>query len=213
MNFYWYISSQEVDMLHQNLAKNWWDSFPLKLNLKTPWFDLEGNNTDASAQTLKNLPKVIRKIEKKGDLKAFEEIGQEAPLFFGFQGAGVKLIEDDTVLVAVARQHQVLLLTGATAHLVGGKVESLKLQSSSNTLVKSLKIAWNEPGGIANGTVNQIVVELLRQASDHVFPVVKGIATFTSKLKTDESAFKKLKRPEIESIIVGSPLYIEQVAI
>lgn len=212
MNFYWYISGQEVDMLHQNLAKNWWDSFPLKLSFKTPWFDVEGGKGDTGAQTLKNLPRVIKKIEKNGTLKAFEDIGNEAPLFFSFQGAGIKLVEDDTVLVAIVGQDQVLLLTGATANLVGSKQETLKLQTS-NTLVKSLKSAWSEQEGIVSGTANQIVVELLKQANDYVFPVVKGIATFTSKLKADANALKKIKHPEIESIIVGSPLYIEQVAV
>lgn len=210
MNFYWYISGEEVDMLHQNLAKNWWDNFPLKLNFKTPWFDVEGGKGDTNA--LKNLPRVMKKIEKDGVLKTFEEIENEAPLFFSFQGAGIKLVEDDTVLVAIVGQHQTLLLTGATANLVGAKQETLKLQTS-NTLIKSLKSAWSEQDGIVSGTANQIVVELLKQASGHVFPTIKGVATFTSKLKTETNVFKKIKRPEIDSIIVGSPLYIEQVAV
>jgi hypothetical protein len=197
-------------LLHQNLAKNWWDTFPLKLNFKTPWFDVEGGKSETNA--LKNLPRVMKKIEKDGTLKTFEEIENEAPLFFSFQGAGIKLVEDDAVLVAIVGQRQALLLTGATANLVGAKQETLKLQTS-NTLIKSLKSAWSEQEGIASGTANQIVLELLKQASGHVFPTIKGVATFTSKLKTEASAFKKIKRPEIESIIVGSPLYIEQVAV
>ena len=212
MNFYWYISGQEVDMLHENLTKNWWESFPLKLNFKTPWFDLEGSKADENAQTIRNLQKVVKKIEQKDGLVAFEAIEQEAPLFFSFQGAGIKLVEDDAVLVAIAKQNQVLLLTGATANLVGAKVETPKLRES-NTLIKSLKHAWNEEEDIADGTVNEIVAELLKQASDHVFPTIKGLATFTSKLKTQPAAFKKIKRPEITSIVVGNPLYIEQVAL
>ncbi len=212
MNFYWYIAGQEVNMLHQNLTKNWWDNFPLKLSVKTPWFDIEGNKEDTNAQNLKQLQKVVKKIEKQGTLIDFENIDQEAPLFFGFEGAGIKLVEDDLVLVVIIKQHQALLLTGAASNLVGAKVETIKMQADTS-LVKSIKNTWNEPEGISEGTASEIVAELLKQASGHVFPKVRGMATFTSKQMTQTSAFKKIKRPEINGIVVGNPLYIEQVAL
>ena len=211
MNFYWYIAGQEVNMLHQNMTKNWWDNFPLKLSFKTPWFDIEGGKDNTDSQNLKNLQKVVKKIEKQGDIMAFENIDQEAPLFFGFEGTGVKLVEDDIVLVAIVQNSQALLLTGAATNLVGAKVETLKMQESTS-LIKSLKNTWNEQEGIAAGTVSEVVAELLKQASGHVFPKVRGMATFTSKLNAQASAFKKV-RPEINSIVVGNPLYIEQVAL
>ncbi|HAS44030.1 MAG TPA: hypothetical protein DCS93_26365 [Microscillaceae bacterium] len=212
MNFYWYIAEQEVNMLHQNLAKNWWDSFPLRLSVKTPWFDIEGSKSDVNAQNIKNLQKVVKKIEKQGELLGFENIDQEAPLFFGFEGAGIKLIEDDVVLVAIIKQDQALLLTGAAANLVGAKIETIKMQES-NSLIRSIKNTWNEQEGISAGTVNEVVTELLKQASEHVFPKVRGLATFTSKQTAQAAAFKKIKRPEIRNIVIGNPLYIEQVAL
>ena len=212
MNFYWYIAEQEVNMLHQNLAKNWWDGFPLKLSVKTPWFDIEGSKSDANTQNIKNLQKVIKKIDKQGELLDFEKIDQEAPLFFGFEGAGIRLIEDEVVLVAVVKQHQVLLLTGAAANLVGAKIETLKMQESTS-LIRSIKNTWNEQEGISAGTVNEVVAELLKQASNHVFPKVRGLATFTSKQAAQASMFKKIKQANIHNIVVGNPLYIEQVAL
>lgn len=212
MNFYWYISGQEVDMLHQNLSKNWWANFPLKFNIKTPWFDLERSQADAQTQSIKNLTKVVKKIEAKGELVPFENIEQEAPLFFSFRGAGIKLVEDDLVLVAIVQKNHVLLLTGAATNLVGNKVETLKL-GASNSLVKSLKNTWSEQGGITDGSINEVVAELLKRAEGHVFPTITGVATFTSKLTAKTTTFKKIKRPELQAIIVGNPLYIEQVVL
>jgi hypothetical protein len=139
------------------------------------------------------------------------------PLFFSFGGPSGRLIREGQFWSATIDGTTAVLLAGSAAHCVGGAVPEKPPLSPSINPIASMDAMFENKAGEgqeerASFTWAQIVKDSLYWGTSADLPVSRGIAIFAARFtpvpwQLQRSGYKG----RLNQILVGSPIYVEQI--
>jgi hypothetical protein len=228
MRFFWYLSKTKLDHLLSQ-QKTPLDSLNaglaslIKAEIKVPFVSvgLERKSSEVDAKQIRALEKVEKKLRDSGAVGAIGDYSAgRQPLFFDFHGPAARLIQDGQFWIASLEGRTAVLLAGSATHCIGGpnpvenvispsvdpmgSIQSLMShhrQTEDKQLANELSFIWAMIA--SNSNVGEF----------DSLPRTKGIAIFAGTTKGDSAQIQCSGYDgDIDQIIVGSPLFVEQVA-
>jgi hypothetical protein len=214
-NVYWYISKAKLDTLKKSLKKKFL-SEKLSLTLKTPFIEAGASAQVNNESLMQDLEKVIKTISLKMSPPMFPEfLGAEPPSIFFFRGKAVRMISEGKYWLALENKTTALLLAGSSSHAIGAHSESstglsptldpvgavynaFRKLGETPKLAESLSYAWQE--------IMRPFVE-----SEGTLPIVQGHAIFAATFEVHKPQMRRIGRDYLRRIVIGSPIYIQQV--
>jgi hypothetical protein len=201
--------------LKNSLTKKWLFK-DISVTLKAPW--VEGGFTShvADENIIKDLERVKKTIETKLKPPAFAEISDfESPLIFSFKGKAVRMISEGKYWLALEDKTSALLLAGSSSHAIGAKIEVSKGLSPTFDPVGAFQEAFGKPSDKPRISISLSYAfqEIIRPyvESDATWPVVQGLAIFACTIEANRQQLRRVGRGYIRRIVVGSPIYIQQI--
>lgn len=209
MDYFWYISADKVNMLAG--PSSVWRT----LSLKVKWKFLEVETTaNFDADLLRRLGKVRDRLENDNEVVAFENLGSgREGAIFSFSGEASRTFTEEAFWVATDRANSALLLVGAPGNATGVKNDDKTFISPSMNPLGALK-AVVEGGGFDNigSSLSYAWHEVMRAGQDKGsrLPMVDGLAVFAGLFKADKAQMRRVGKGGIETIVLGSPIYVRQ---
>lgn len=218
MELFWYISDAKVDILRQTLPRTWTQDLVLKLKFKAPWLEAEIGHRDIDAAVSNaNLIERTLQRDKLQELKPFTRLSdQDSPVFMRFRGRAARMISEEGYWVALHDDGVALLLGGSVAHAIGaqaaptghispsinpfGTAASLNSAGDRKTVSENMAYVWQETWRTGVGTQGASA------------PTVEGIALFAGRFPAVRSQMRRVGQSAIEHLVVGSPIFVRQVA-
>jgi hypothetical protein len=209
MDFYWYISADKVNML-AGPASVW-----RTLSLKLKWKFLELETTaNFDADLLRRVEKIRDRLENDNEVVPFENLDAGgAGAIFSFSGEASRTFTDEAFWVATSRANSALLLVGAPGNATGVKSDDKTFISPSKDPLRAVK-AVVAGGGFDDigSSLSYSWHEVIRtgQSGDAHLPMVDGLAVFAGSFKADKAQMRRVGKSEIDTIVLGSPIYVRQ---
>lgn len=228
MRFFWYLSRIKLDhLLSQQetgfdaLKAGLANLVKAEIKVSIVSVGLERKSSELDNKQIRALEKIEKKLRDAG---AVGSIGHyqsgRQPLFFEFHGPTARLIQDGQFWVATVDGKTAVLLAGSAAHCIGvphpganvispsidpiGSMQSLlssHSEAEDTQLANNLSYIWATI--VSNSSVGEV----------GSLPRTRGIAIFAGATKYDSAQIESsVYDAEIDQIIVGSPLFVEQVA-
>jgi len=206
---YWYISADKVGMLKGGKAKSTWKQLSLKLKLSLLEVETE---VGFNPSLLRELNELKKELSRDHSIVPFQDLqsGAEGG-FFSFEGEATRLRTAEALWIAVESVNSALLLVGAPRNAAGesqlkegfispsldpvGAVKDYGEGKQRSTLVAALSFTWHS------------VMRDAISGGAH-FPRIEGLAVFAGSFLLPQ---KFPDRPQIETIVLGSPIYVRQV--
>lgn len=181
---------------------------------------LERKSSEVDAKQIRALEKVEKKLR---DSHAVSSVGDyqsgRQSLFFEFHGPTARLIQDGQFWVATVDVKTAVLLAGSASHCIGGPNPVANVISPSIDPIGSMQSLLShryeiEDTQLANNLwYIWATVVSNSKVGLRSLPRTKGIAIFAGATKIDAAQIEcSGYDTEIDQIIVGSPLFVEQVA-
>jgi len=225
VRYFWYISKSKIDTLasqdetvFERLRAAL--SLLIKAEAKIPGASVgvELKSNPPSASLLRLLDRVERKLSDQTLVKTAEQASAGgAPLFFSFAGPSARLIREGQFWTATIDGSTAVLLGGSASHCIGGAVPEKPPLSPSIDPIASMDALFEGKAkkgqeDHASFTWAKIVQDSLHSNNPADLPVGRGIAIYATRLapvpwQMQRSGYKG----KLNQIIVGSPLYVEQV--
>jgi hypothetical protein len=207
----WYASKPKVELLAQGLSKPIVDQ--IKLSLKANWFEAKISK-DLTPAFANKVERVVKNLEEDGNVDAFERIGDSRPTLFTFAGPAGRLMVDGIFWVALVKPPVALLLVGSGHQAIGAMPEANGAISPSADPVGALSAAFHGDADATLFTRLQYAWETVAERSgltEGVLPNVYGFAFFAGSFRSPPKANDADATPSIERLVLGSPVYVEQV--
>jgi hypothetical protein len=225
MRYFWYISKAKIDTLaaqqetlfeHLRATLSGLVKAEVKLPVGSVGFELKSANPDPSL--VHGLEKVEKKLRKQ-DLVRSAKVSSAGnpPLFFDFEGPAARLIWDGQFWAAALDGNTAVLLGGSAAHCVGGAVPEKPALSPSINPIASMDTLFENRADVGEKdrvsyTWAKVVQDSTRLGDLEALPRARGIAIFAGRFaSTPWQTRRSGYHGRISEIIVGSPLYVEQV--
>lgn len=228
MRFFWYVSKAKLDHLLSQQEKGL-DALQgallglIKAEIKVPFVSvgLEKKSSEVGAKQIRALEKVEKKLR---DSLAVGSIGDyragRQPLFLEFHGPTARLIQDGQFWVATLEGKTAVLLAGSAAHCIGGPNPVENVISPSVDPIGSMQSLLSHYHETEDthlvGRLSYIWATVVSNSNVAEFgslPRTKGIAIFAGATKRDLAQIQGSGYDgDIDQIVVGSPLFVEQVA-
>jgi hypothetical protein len=225
VRYFWYISKGKLDSLSsQNetifervrAALSLLIKAEAKLPVASVGIELKSN--ESSVSLIQLLGGVEKKLRDQNLVKTAEEASSGGvPLFFSFGGPSGRLIREGQFWSATIDGTTAVLLAGSAAHCVGGAVPEKPPLSPSINPIASMDAMFENKAGEgqeerASFTWAQIVKDSLYWGTSADLPVSRGIAIFAARFtpvpwQLQRSGYKG----RLNQILVGSPIYVEQI--
>ena len=225
MRYFWYISKSKIDSLaaqdqsafeRMRAALSILIKAEAKLPVASVGIELKAN--EPSADLVRQLDRVEKKLEDNAFVKTVEGASTgDVPLFFFFKGPSARIIRDGQFWTATIDGSTAVLLGGSAAHCIGGAVpEKPGLSPSINPMasIGALFEHTEEKGqeDRASYTWSMIVRDSLQSGDPADLPLGYGVAIYAARFtpvpwQIQRSGYKG----KLNHILVGSPLYVEQV--
>jgi hypothetical protein len=207
-DIYWYISADKIKSLKE--SRTLWDKLALRLKLK--FLEIEtGVSFDNSLQ--KDLKKVEKELKQDPRTLPFQELttGSEGRIL-SFEGEGSRLLTPEALWIATYKENFALLLVGAPRNPAG------QSQLKEGVFSPSLDPVWSVKA-LAEGEqplVPALTSAWCRVMQDAVsmgahFPKIEGLAVFAGLFPSDGPLLKDITGRDIDTIVLGSPIYVRQV--
>lgn len=225
MRYFWYVSKSKIDTLasqEETILERLRASLSalIKAEVKIPVgsIGIELKSNEPSASLLKLLDRVEGKLKDQSLVKtALEASTGGAPLFFSFEGPSARLIREGQFWAATVDQQTAVLLGGSAAHCIGGAVPEKPPLSPSINPIASMDTLFEKKAGKgqedrASFTWAKIVQDSMHAGDPGNLPIGRGVAIFAARFapvpwQVQRSGYKG----KLHQILVGSPLYVEQV--
>ena len=215
-SIYLYVSKGKIDQLsEQNLGLL--SKVTAKIDFKLPFASGEFSGKTES-RTFEKLERLLPLLHEEYSMPMFTNIDSTtSPVFFTFYGQAVRTIEDNQFWLAMDGDKVALLLAGSASYVLGNSTNTSSVISPSADPVGSfLRVANNSNKNDLQGisanlsyTWQEIIADSIR--SEITLPYVEGIAVFAATLKASKAQMRRVQRTSIESLVVGTPLYVRQV--
>jgi hypothetical protein len=229
MRFFWYLSKTKLDhLLSQQettlgrLKAGLSSLIKAEIKVSAVSVGFERKTSELDAKQIRTLERVEKKLRDSSLVGSIEDYRSgEQPLFFEFQGPTARLIQDGQFWVATVDDKTAILLGGSATHCIGGPnpvkeaispsidpIESMQSllvdhsEACDTQLENNLSYIW------ATVVSNSMVGEF------GSLPRTKGIAIFAGATKSNSAQTHGSGYGEqIDQILVGSPIFVEQVAL
>jgi hypothetical protein len=225
MRYFWYISKAKVESLasqQETVLERLRATLSalVKAELKVPvgsiGVELKSNNPEPS------LIKLLERVENKLKAENLVRTAKDAstggvPLFFEFGGPAARLIREGQFWAATVDGNTGVLLGGSAVHCIGGAVpEKPPLSPSINPIASMDALLENRAELGQEDRVSftwaKVVQDSMQSGSLQDLPLGRGVAIFAARFAPVPWQIKRSGyQRRINSIIVGSPLYVEQV--
>lgn len=226
MRYFWYISQSKIDYLagqdegvfeRLRAALSLLIKAEAKLPVASVGIELKSNQP--SQNLVRQLDRAEKKLTDGTRIRTAEEAATgEVPLFFSFNGPSARSIREGQFWTATIHGSTAVLLGGSAAHCIGGAVpEKPPLSPSINPLASMDALfenrAENGQEDRASYTWSTIMGDSIHSGSAADLPVSRGVAIYAARLapvpwQMQRSGYKG----KLSHIVVGSPLYVEQVS-
>ena len=219
---YLYLSKQKILQLSEQ-SPSFWRGVAAKLDFKFP-FVSGGIAGQHQSSLTSELHRLIPQLHHQFNIPAAENVIKmdSPPVLFTFRGSAARQVEDDQFWLAMECGKTALLLGGSASNVIGSSSAGAKISPSIDPVgaIQFLLEKREEPRDIENDDQVSPSFDLsyLWQAlmtpslkSSMVLPFVEGIAVFSTRLPTHPEQLKRIKRSELTTMLVGTPLYVRQV--
>jgi hypothetical protein len=219
---YLYISEAKVQQLANELAV-----FPadlkgkLSFNIGVLQGAIEGKVREGLHS---DLERVIKELRRHEEIISFDEVLNKAPILVSFKGGARRLVQDGAFWMAVRGARNVLLLVGSAGYALGRPIAPSVTISPSVDPVNAIREAFEAGSKPAAEGMEASQLSLSSRLSyawqavygasgpeEGVLPNVEGIALFAHSVRADKDAIQAIGRETLESLIIGTPIYVKQV--
>jgi hypothetical protein len=216
MNIYWYISKAKLDLL-KDQSSGFLSGITGELSLKLPFVSGSLSGTGQS-RLVKDLQRIIKRLKADCMIKSFADLGDtESPIVMAFAGNAARQISEDVFWLAIEQGESGLLLAGSAGFAIGASSKPEHYLSPSADPVGAVKAAFKKDEELDSlGTLNVPLSTSLSYAwrtlmlgsSEGSLPRVSGLAIFARTVKSDKS---QVGKSNVQRIVVGTPIYVQQV--
>jgi hypothetical protein len=189
----------------------------LELKIKPPIVEAGVTLVQPQASTVKKLRRVERRITKKDNPFPFQSVPSLAsvPPIFRFHGPGAKLVSGDDFWLASYKDDVALILVGSMSNAYGSTPSGPRLSPSINVLeaIQTAAGSPSAPGDSVEAASSYAWQAILRSngQKDRQLPTVTGLAFCETFAHVNKAQIRRAGIAGIEHIVIGSPLFIEQV--
>lgn len=220
VNLYWYVSRAKLDLLAQQ-APGFFTGVKAKIGFKLPLLSGSLEGTEPS-RTAEDLERVVKRLKSQNDILAFSDLAEsDWPTLFSFEGPAVRQISDGVFWLAMERDKCGLLLAGSAASAIGSPMKSDGTFSPSADPLAAIKAVFNDtdPNSSSfdgtsvslSGSLSYAWRTFMADASEGTLPKATGLALFARRVKADRAQMRLIQKDYITNLIIGSPLFIQQV--
>lgn len=220
MNIYWYISKAKLDLL-KDQSPGFLPGITAQLSFKLPFVSGSLSGTEPS-RLVEDLQRVIKRLKADHEIKSFADLDDTAsPIVMAFDGNAARQISDDVFWLAMEQGDSGLLLAGSAAFAIGAAAKPEHFLSPSADPVGAVKAAFqkddeqpNVLGGVGlplSARLSYAWQELMSESLEGALPRVSGLAIFARTVKAEKAQARQIGKGNIERIVVGTPIYVEQI--
>jgi len=226
VRYFWYISKSKIETLasQQETALEHIRatlSALIKAEVKVPvvgsvGFELKSNAPEPGL--IKMLARVEKKLADQTLVNTAEGASTGAvPLFFSFAGPSARVIREGQFWAATVNGSTGVLLGGSAAHCVGGAVPEKPPLSPSINPIASMDALFEKKAELGQDdrvsyTWAKVVQDSMPSGNLHDLPVGRGVAIFAGRFTPVPWQIQRSGYVgKLNGIIVGSPLYMEQI--
>lgn len=219
MRVFWYISKSKVDN-YAGDDRRWTDRLGGHVTVGLPLAEVgvEAATGPPDRGLLDKLELVERRAKHDDLVRSVAEIGAEPPVLFRYEGRSARIVLVDTFWVAAVDGSSAVLLTGSAGNAIGATpVDASKISSSVNPmwaveeLIKGTDNEWSAANlSDAWATIFRDGTRLL---GAEALPRTQGIAVYAGwQPAVEENVARSGWTEPIERVVVGSPIFVEQIA-
>jgi len=220
MRVFWYVSKTKVENYYTGDERRWTDRVGAHVRFVLPLFEVEADATgqpDERGLTEK-LERLERRAERDDAVLPVAEIGSEPPIMFRFEGRSARIALGDTFWVAAVDGTSAVLLTGSVGNAIGAAPVPVSAISSSvnpmwavQELIKGIESEW------AAANLSDAWATIFHDGTGFLeveaLPRTKGIAVYVGwQRAVEENVARSGWTGPIERVVVGTPIFVEQVA-
>jgi hypothetical protein len=217
MSMYWYVSTAKVDLLSQQHRNALAAIKELAVKLKSPVAEAELRLAVPDPVLLAKLRQVENKIIKEADPPSFDVAADEdpPPAYIMFDIPGARLVSADELWLAGHANGVALVLVGAAKHSFGGVTQQSDMSPSIDPLGAIVQLASGNQSflsGPADAAASYAWSTIMRHNGQNKvrLPAVSGLAVTIGVVPAYRSQIRRAGIPDIEKVVVGTPLYIVQ---
>jgi len=215
---FWYISKTKVDN-YAGADRHWTDRLGGHVRVGLPLVEVGVEATGPPDRGLvERLEHIERRAKHDDGVLSVVEIGAEPPVLFRYEGRSARIVVGDTFWVAAVDGSSAVLLTGWAGNAIGATpVGASKISSSVNPmwaveeLVKGTENEWSA------ANLSDAWATIFHDGSSHLaveaLPRTQGIAVYAGwDRAVEENVARSGWTEPIERVVVGSPIFVEQIA-
>lgn len=219
MDIYWYISKAKLDLL-KDQSPGFLSGITAQLSFKLPFVSGSVSGTD-QPRLVKDLQRVIKRLKADCEIKPYGELGEtESPIVMAFEGNAARQISSDVFWLAMEQGDTGLLLAGSAGFAIGASVKPDRALSPSADPVGAVKAAFMNDDELNSSTGARMPLSsslsyawqgLMSESLEGSLPRVSGLAIFARTVRSEKSQVHRIGKDSIRRIVVGTPIYVQQV--
>ncbi len=218
---YWYISRQKIEVLKADRTSDrtsWLKEGALKL--KSPFVEA-GVTIQPEHSFFHDVERIGNSLLADINTHTFPDLPPNRAIpFFSFSGHAHRAVDHGAYWVITYEKASALLLAGALSNAIGAPSKDTGQISASIDPIGAIRQAFGESDGAADAAnkdvgakcsyVWQAIAGPVSDAWD-ALPRVEGIAAYGGAFPCAEEQFRRAGFPGIETIVIGSPIYVRQI--
>jgi hypothetical protein len=217
MNMYWYVSTAKVDLLSQQHRSALAAVKELAVKLKSPIAEAELRLAMPDPVLLGKLRRVEDKIIKEAGPPSFDVAADEdpPPAYVMFDIPAARMVSTDEFWLAGHANSVALVLVGAAKHSFGGGSQQSDMSPSIDPLGAIVQLTSGSESfrsGPADAAASYAWSTIMRHNGQNKIrlPTVYGLAVTIGVVPAYRPQIRRAGIPDIEKVIVGTPLSILQ---
>ena len=217
MSMYWYVSTAKIDLLSQQHRNALAAIKDFAVKLKSPVAEAELRLVVPDPVLLTKLRQAENRIVKEANPPSFDVAANEdpPPPYIMFDIPGARMINKDEFWLAGHANGVALVLVGAVKHSFGGVNQQSDMSPSIDPLSAIVELASGSQSflsGPADAAASYAWSTIMRHNGQNKLrlPAVSGLAVTIGTVPAYRSQIRRAGIPDIEKVIVGTPLYIVQ---
>jgi Family of unknown function (DUF7019) len=218
MRVLWYISKTKVDA-YAGDEHRWTDRVGGHLRLGLPLVSVEA---EVAGQPDPDLVRKLERLERRAAsdpaVPTASAIGPDPPRLFRFEGRSARIVYDDTFWVAAVDGSAAVLLTGWAGNAIGATpVTPSAISSTEDPMAAVEELARGSVGDRTAVSISDSWATIFRDGTHLLaaaaLPRASGLAVYAGWQHADDDAIATSGWTEpIDRVVVGSPIFVEQIA-
>jgi hypothetical protein len=220
MNIYWYVSKAKLDLL-KDQSPGLLGGITAQLSFRLPFVSGSLSGTEQS-RLVEDLMRVIKRLRAEYVIKSFADLDDtESPIIVAFEGNAARQVSEDVFWLAMEHGDTGCLLAGSAEFAIGAPAKAEHLLSPSADPVGAVKAAFKKDDDLSDSSEGARIPlsaslsyawrVLMSESSEGSLPRVGGLAIFARTVKAEEAQVRGVGKGSIRRIVVGTPIYVQQV--